>query len=278
MPKIGVIDVIIPIYKGLEETQRCIESVLRSDNETPYELILVNDCSPETELVSYLRTIASERKLTLVEQAENLGFTRTVNGAIQLHSERDVILLNSDTEVANNWLDKIAAAAYSRDRVATVTPFSNNAFICSYPEPLRSNDLPDGWTAAAIDRLMDEINRCKTAELVTGIGFCMYIRRDCLNQIGLFDAITFPGYGEDVDFSQRAARAGWVNLLAADTFVFHVGAVSFGEERKRRLDRVKLIRSRVHPNYDTDLASFTMTDPIGPLRSAVEQARLARTR
>src|SRR3712207_8814600 len=48
----------------------------------------------------------------------------------------------------------------------------------------------------------------------TGNGFCMYIRRDCLDAVGMLDEEAFPrGYGEENDFCMRATRDGWINLV-----------------------------------------------------------------
>jgi GT2 family glycosyltransferase len=55
------------------------------------------------------------------------------------HKDRDVVILNADTEVYGNWLDRLVAHADEFPRVATVTPLSNNATICSYPETLNDN-------------------------------------------------------------------------------------------------------------------------------------------
>jgi GT2 family glycosyltransferase len=57
---------------------------------------------------------------------------------MRLHPERDVVLLNSDTVVANDWLDRLLACADLESRIGTVTPFSNNATICSFPGAERS--------------------------------------------------------------------------------------------------------------------------------------------
>ena len=71
---------------------------------------------------------------SLFENAVNLGFVGTVNLGMQKHEGRDVVLLNSDTLVADGWLDRLITAAYSEKNIATVTPFSNNASIVSFPK------------------------------------------------------------------------------------------------------------------------------------------------
>src|SRR6202158_6363429 len=101
------IDVIVPIYRGVEATRRCIESVWSSKQQTPFELIAVNDACPEPELVRWLRELAERSRLTLIEQPLRQGFAAAVNRAIALHPERDVVILHSDAEVANDWLDRL---------------------------------------------------------------------------------------------------------------------------------------------------------------------------
>ena len=84
-------------------------------------------------IAQYLRELAAQRRITLLANEANAGFVQSVNRGMALHGDRDVVLLNSDTEVANDWLGRLHAAAHSAPGVATVTPFSNNATICSYP-------------------------------------------------------------------------------------------------------------------------------------------------
>jgi glycosyltransferase involved in cell wall biosynthesis len=199
----------------------------------------------------------------------------TVNRGMRLHPDRDVLLLNSDTEVANDWLDRIQRAAYSRPQVASVTPFSNNATICSYPRFCEGNELPAGWTTAQLDLLCAEHLAGQTVEVPTGIGFCMYIRRACLDQVGLFDVENFgKGYGEENDFCVRAEHAGWVNLHNLDTFVRHAGGVSFGDSKsERELLAMQTIR-RLHPQYERDVQTFVQRDPAQQARMTLDLARL----
>lgn len=94
-----VVDVIIPIYRGLTETQRCLNSVLAFPQKIAHEIVAIDDCSPEPELSAYLRELAETGAITLLENPVNMGFVNTVNRGMTLHPDRDVVLLNSDTEV-----------------------------------------------------------------------------------------------------------------------------------------------------------------------------------
>lgn len=269
------IDVIVPVYLGLEATRNCIESVLSSRPLTPFELIVINDCSPEDELSEWLEKLADHGRLTLLQNHQNLGFVRTANRGMSLHSERDVLLLNSDAIVTENWLDKLVACAWSQPKVATVTPFSNNATICSYPKFCEDNQLPPDVTLETLNAICGEANRNISVEIPTGVGFCLYIRREALDQIGLFNDAEFgEGYGEENDFCQRAIKQKWVNLLAADVFVQHLGGVSFGPSQQLRKHRAMEILDKLHPNYKSDVHRFVQNDPIKPLRFAVDLHRL----
>ncbi|RYE39489.1 MAG: methyltransferase domain-containing protein, partial [Hyphomicrobiales bacterium] len=273
------VDVIVPVYRGLADTQLCIDSVLASPVRVPYRLVVINDCSPEPEVTQWLRERASQdSRITLLENPENLGFVGTVNRGMALSESNDVLLLNSDTEVANDWLDRILSAAYSDQRIATVTPFSTNATICSYPQYCKDNALVPGYDTARMDALCARTNPGAMVDVPTGVGFCMYIRRDSLRQVGLFDTENFgKGYGEENDFCQRALQAGWRNVHLMDTFVLHTGGVSFGDSKSPRELAAMETLARLHPRYARDVHAFVQADPARPYRLALDAARIAES-
>src|SRR5450759_474195 len=270
-PDVMKIEVIIPFYRDPAITRRCIESVMSSSVTVPFELVVVNDDSPEAELVGYLRDLQSQGRITLIENSANLGFVGAVNRVFLLHQNRDVVVLNSDTEVANDWLDRLQRCALSRHEIGTVTPFSNNATICSYPDFCRENDLPTGVDLGELDRIFRRINAGRVIEIPTAVGFCMYIKRACLNEVGLFDAERLgKGYGEENDFSMRAAKRGWLNVLCADTFVFHKGGASFQSEKTTLEARAWEVMRKLHPDYEEKVRLFVIRDPLQELRQAID--------
>src|SRR6185437_739986 len=207
----------------------------------------------------------------------NLGFVRSVNRGMALHGDRDVVLLNSDTEVANDWLDRLHACARSAADIATVTPFSNNATICSYPFEGWPGAVPGTLGLAALDRLFAEVNAGRTVDIPTAVGFCMYIRRDALDALGLFDAERFGrGYGEENDVCMRALKGGRRNVLAGDVFVYHEGAVSFSKEKAALTQAAGKALVEVHPDYPQRVHDYLVADPASELRSAIDAARIGR--
>lgn len=266
-----IVDIIVPVYRNYECTRRSIESVLASEIGVPFELVVIDDCSPEPELSAWLDSQAD--RFTLLRNEVNQGFVRTVNRGMSLHLERDVILLNSDAEVANDWLDRIQAAAYADERIGSVTPFSNNATICSYPAFCKENEIPDGYDVASMDQLFARVNSGRAVDVPTAVGFCMYIRRACLDESGMFNAELFGrGYGEENEFCMRSAQLGWRHVLAGDTYVYHQGGVSFAEtqnEHQRNGHRALL---GVFPQYDLIIRDYIALDPAAPLRFAASMA------
>lgn len=274
-PASAVVDVVVPVYKGRAETLRCLYSVMASINKTPYELVVINDASPDPDLTADLVRLAGRGLFTLSENAKNCGFVHTVNRGMALHDERDVVLLNSDTEVYGDWLDRLRQASSRQQRTGTVTPLSNNATICSYPRFLHDNPYPLEIDYASLDALASVANAGVEVEAPTAVGFCMYIRRDCLKAVGLFDEDAFgKGYGEENDFCQRAIRSGWRNIIAADVFVRHWGSTSFQGERANRVQSALKVLDKRYPDYQKDVRQFIEQDLLATARRQLDWARL----
>jgi GT2 family glycosyltransferase/glycosyltransferase involved in cell wall biosynthesis len=269
-----VVDIVMPVYSGVAETRTAIESVLASSVRQAYELIVVFDNPSYSAMREMLAEFAG--RITVIENAENVGFVASVNRGMALHPGRDVLLLNSDIVApCSDWLDRIRRAAYASSRIGTVTPFSNNATICSYPRFCRNNAIPEGWSVTGLDAHCRETLAGITLELPTTVGFCMYIRADCLAETGMFDAETFgQGYGEENDFCMRAASRGWEHVLAADVFVQHVGGVSFGAAASGRAAAAYEKLKSLHPQYGPAVERFLDEDPVLPLRRKLDLVRL----
>ncbi len=273
----SIVDIIVPLYRGLHQTQRCLHALLKHPQYTPWELILINDRTPDPQLHQFLREFARrDPRITLIEHSENQGFVRSINEGIQLHPERDLVLLNSDTEVHGDWLDRLRACALAEPGICTVTPFSNRATLCSYPKIGAENPLPEDL--ARLDALFRAKGAGQWFEIPTGVGFCLYVRRNCLQAVGPFDAETFGvGYGEEVDFCQRAKALGYRHVLCGDTFVYHEGAVSFGTARQSRIERAQTIIDARYPEYAQSVQDFFARDPARKLKRTVDLARLGQS-
>src|ERR1700712_488630 len=273
-----VVDVVIPVYRGLEETQRCIGSVLADPAKPLGRVIVVDDRSPEPELVNWLQDLADAKRIVLVRNPSNMGFVASVNRGMEEAGNRDVVLLNSDTEVPRGWLGRLTAQAYADTNIATVSPLSNNATICGYPDNA-GGPIVFRQTVSELDDICRTVNAGRWVDAPTTVGFCMYIRHKALREVGDFDAVRFQvGYGEENDFCLRASALGWRHRIACDTFVYHKGSVSFGDRAAKLAARaMKLILER-YPSYQRDIARHVSLDAIAPFRFAVTAALFHRSK
>jgi len=268
------IAVIIPVYRDLSASMRCLQSVSQTIDVSGIDVVLVNDASPEPELEEYCREISADCGFHLIEHETNLGFVRSVNEGMREAGQADVVILNSDTEVPAGWLDRIASIADAHPKAASLTPLSNNATICSYPHFCSDNPLSPGHDVNSMNQLVSSANAGEVIELPTGVGFCMYLRRAALDEIGDFDEAAFGrGYGEENDWCMRASAAGWRHLLCGDLFVFHAGGASFGQDAKDLQASAMAVLESRYPDYNREVAEFVERDPIEPLRFAIDQAR-----
>lgn len=275
-PRSGVrppVDVVVPVYGARRETIACLESVLRHATGD-WRLVVVDDASPDAELVPWLDALAArDPRVTLLRNAENLGFVRTANHGMRHAGERDVLLLNSDTVVAAGFLERLADAVYADATTGIVSPLSNNATILSVPVFCRPNVLPDGHTVDSFADLIARTSLRLRPELPTAHGFCMYVRAEVLERVGLFDAERFPrGYGEENDLCERALDAGFRIRVADDVFVYHAGEASFGEETHRLRTSNDVVLEGLHPGYFAKVARFVEANPLAPIQQTVECA------
>ena len=189
----------------------------------------------------------------------------------------DVVLLNSDTEVPRGWLTRLTAQAYAGKRIATVSPFSNNATICGYPDN-QAGPIAYAHPLNEIDQTCRTVNAGRFVDLPTTVGFCMYIRREALRQVGEFDAERFTlGYGEENDFCLRATALGWQHRLACDTFVYHQGSVSFGDQTDQLSQRAMQLILQRYPSYLRDIGRHVGLDEAAPARFAVTAGLFRRS-
>ncbi len=274
----GPVDVIVPVYGAVEELAACLASLERHTDLTRHRLVVVVDGDPALAAAAALEEVAARCRALVLHNAARRGFVGSVNRGMAL-SRRDVVLLNSDTVVTRGWLEKLQQAALSDPTVATVTPFSNHATICSLPRFLEVNALPAGW---GLDRFADLVERAAARErprLPTGVGVCLYIRRAALDRLGLFDERTFGlGYGEESEFCVRASKAGWLHLLDDATFIWHAGQSSFGDSRRPRVRAAHRALRRLHPEYLPTVARFIAEDPLAAARARVTGALQPRPR
>lgn len=268
------IDIIIPVYNAGAEVRRCVESVLKHSPKNVH-LYLIDDISTDPVLLELYKELEHHRQVTIHRNPQRQGFVKNINTGFRL-SKNDVIILNTDTEVTENWVIKLHATAYAEANVATVTPMTNNGEILSVPQFLKPNALEPQVPLADYNCFAEQFSAHQRIEVPTGIGFCMYIKRQVIEMIGDFDADTYGmGYGEENDFCQRAIQAGFINIVDDSTFIYHRGTSSFTSEEKQAYIKKNLgLLFAKFPTYEKQVHDFIARNPLKYLQ---EMYKLALT-
>ena len=262
------VSVVIPVYNAPEELERCLASVY-STVPGDIEVVVIDDASPDpstAEVLGRWRDIMPGSWKFHANQI-NRGFVATANLGMRL-TQNDVVLLNSDTEPTPGWLRGLQRCLLSDPLIATATPWTNNGEIASIPQFCQVNPVPPD--ASAVAAVIARTGKALYPELPTAVGFCMAIARRAIDRVGLFDEVLFgKGYGEENDFSMRAAQAGMRNVLCDDVYVVHLGGRSFGPTGlKPDESSMQRLLSR-HPDYLRQVQEFITADPLSTRRAAI---------
>ncbi|KXV66998.1 hypothetical protein AD949_00815 [Acetobacter orleanensis] len=273
--KVSPVAIIIPVYDGFLATKTCLSLCIK--HKTPKSrLIIVNDASPDQDILKYLSQIENKPDILILHNMTNMGFPKSVNrGMRHRKQQEDVVLLNSDTLVCQNWLKNLQKAAYSEPNIGTATPLSNNATIFSYPSVNADNPVPNAKACQDISAVMGRIWHRDTIDVPTAHGFCMYVKSSCLEQTGLFrEDIFAQGYGEENDFSRRAAALRWRHVVCMGTYVGHAESQSFSPVKHDLIARNLEILNGLHPGYARLITRWQNRDPLAFYRKNLDLARL----
>ena len=210
--------IIILTYNQLQYTRQCVASI-QSRTTQPYELIFVDNGSTDGT-VDYLRSLSN---VTVIENAENRGYSAGVNQGIRASRGKYIILLNNDVVVTSGWLGR-HLNALDRDRdIGLVGP------TLTWPECPQMIDAPydDLSKLEAFAHTWATEKKGCVEEVPDLVGACMATRREVIDRVGLLDEDFGIGQCEDKDYCRRVAAAGYRCVIARDAFVHHFGHRTF---------------------------------------------------
>lgn len=217
--------IVILTYNNLQYSKLCIESIRKYTVKDTYEIIVVDNNSTDGT-VEWLK---NEKEINTIFNKENLGFPKGCNQGIDIADKsNDILLLNNDVIVTPNWLDNLIKCLYSQTDIGAVGAVTNN---CSYYQSISAvyKNIDEMINYAQSNNISDSN---KWEQRVKLIGFCMLIKREVLNIVGLVDERFSPGNFEDDDLSFRIQLAGYKLMLCKDVFVHHFGNTSFKKDIK----------------------------------------------
>ncbi len=234
------VSIVIPSYRDAARVAELVASI-RATVPAGMARIFVADDASGPENVVALRAIAG---IEVIEGSVNEGFAANVNRGLRaaLAAEAgDVVVLNSDTVARPGWLAGLQYASCQEDDIGIVgarllypdgrIQFAGTVRNVGAPEWFdhRYRFKPEDWGPAAL-----------AGPVLAVTGACMYIKREALERVGLFDE-RYPMAYEDVDLCLRAWEAGFRVFYFPAASLYHHESVTRGTdvgERERASQRV----------------------------------------
>ncbi|NHM29960.1 glycosyltransferase [Neobacillus terrae] len=240
--------IIILTYNKLDFTKQCIESIRKHTAKEDYELIIVDNHSTD-ETIEWLHT---QENIKCVFNEDNVGFPKGCNQGIEIAKGNNILLLNNDVIVTKGWLTNLVKALYSNPLVGAVGPVTNSAAYYS-TIGVSYNSL-DGMHEFA--EKFNQPDSSKWETRLKLIGFCMLIKKEAVDTIGMLDEQFSPGNFEDDDYSIRLRKAGYSLLLCKDTFIHHYGSVSWRENANEYSHILSNNEQKFMDKWGTNLQSY----------------------
>ena len=214
--------VVIPNYNGYRYLETCF-AALAKQTFTEFTTYFVDNGSQD-ESCAFLREHYPETKI--IQLDDNYGFSRAVNEGIRQSKEPYVILLNNDTEVFQDFVERLYEGICKRKNA-----FACSAKLISYQERDKIDDAGNyynmlGWAFARGKG--KPVSEFETSDRIFAAcaGAAIY-RREFLEKTGLFDEEHFA-YLEDTDIGYRARLLGYENWYEPSAKVYHVGSGTSG--------------------------------------------------
>ena len=240
--------IIILTLDQLPVTQHCLESI-RKHTKEPYELIVVDNGSRD-ETVEYLK---SQADVKTVLNPSNLGFAKGCNQGIEISTGENVLFLNNDTVVTENWLGNMLRLLYSSPEIGMVGPVSNyvsghQQISVPYKDMSELDDFARGYCAS---------NEGCWKRVFRLVGFCLLVKKQVLDDIGVFDEMFGMGNWEDDDLCLRAVNKGYNLRIALDSFVHHIGQVTFNSAQGANFhQQMQENKQKVIAKWGFDIAAY----------------------
>lgn len=241
-PNKYIASVIIPVYNAADYTKSCLDKVFASLNQASYEVIVVDNHSTDNT-----KKILSEYKdhdnFSYYCLDENYGFSGGVNYGFSRAKGKYFIILNNDTLVTPGWIDRLIEAFNSDELIGIVSPITNYVGEGPQVDPEAVEISPE-----AIDLYAQNIvDRGVSYESHRLVFFCVAIRRELVDLIGLMDTGYVKGNFEDDDYCLRAILSGFKLAIAQNAFVYHFGSMTFKKNRIIHDDYMDKNRMRFFP-------------------------------
>lgn len=244
-----LVSIIVSAYNHWNVTANCIAAIVENTSfeETPYEVILADDCSSDD-------TLQAEELfpgVNVIRTPHNMGYLRNNNHAVKVARGKFIVLLNNDTQVQRRWLVELVNTFSKHPDAGLV-----GSLLCT-PEGLcmdSGNMIKRDASGDCIGRGFnpDHHSFCYVRECHYVTAACMMVRRSVWEEIGGYDERYAPAYCEDADFGLEVWKLGYKVLVQPFSRVVHLENISHGSTAK---ERIMNQTGKLHDKWKEELVS-----------------------
>ncbi|MGW6443649.1 glycosyltransferase [Lentzea sp. NPDC055074] len=251
-----LVSIIIPVHGKWSYTRQCLLSIESVRSNVPFEVIVVDDASPDDSAAK----LAACTGVQLVRTPRNLGFIGACNlGAEKARSEL-ILFLNNDTEVTHGWLEALVGTINSDDRIGLV------GAKLVYPDGTLQEaggiiwSDATGWNYGRNGDPNDQaVNVLRDVDYCSGAA--ILVRRDLFERIGGFDTRFAPAYYEDTDLAFAIRASGHRVVVQPDAVVVHHEGISHGKDVSGGVKRHQELNRTVFAEKWADALSRQLPGP-----------------
>jgi N-acetylglucosaminyl-diphospho-decaprenol L-rhamnosyltransferase len=247
------LSIVIVNWNGLDLLLKCLESIRTFPPKTDYEIIVVDNASTDGSVEWLQLAAARDARLKVIENKENLGFSKANNLAFASSRSQFLLLLNSDTEVKAGAIDRLLDTIKADPKIGACGPKLLNSDgslqVSVWPNP------PTPWELLLNGlRLYKLLPKSKRGDWLLGShwdhserrevpflsGAALLVRREVIESVGGLDE-SYHMYHEDVEWCLRMSRGGWKLVFEPAAEVIHYG----GQSASRRWKETEAYRVRL---------------------------------
>jgi len=229
--------VVILNWNGQKLLEQFLPFIISYTDSRLADIIVADNCSTDDSL-EYIKQNFTE--VQLITLSENYGYAEGYNKALAEISHEYVVLLNSDVEVTDNWLQPMIAFLDNNKGVAAVQPKilaqrnkdyfeyagAAGGFIDKYGYPFCR-----GRILSSVEKDINQYDN--PIDIFWASGACLVIRLDIFKEAGGFDS-SFFAHMEEIDLCWRLNARGKRVVCIPQSVVYHVGAATLSEESPRK--------------------------------------------
>jgi GT2 family glycosyltransferase len=221
------ISVVIPVYGQWNLLKKNIDSILALEEENVEEIIVVDDCSPESNPYHF-----SNDKIRIYQNNKNLGYAGTVNNGLKIAKSDIILLLDSDAHLIGPVLEKLIDLFDGDSTLGCIglTSIGKDGLITGsfQIEPTILGYIIGQAAEARFARIFQRKN-----SVILPFSCCVAFRKDCLEEVSYFDDNLFPQVEADVDLGLRIYKSGWKISIEKQLKIYHQGGNSYKVNSKR---------------------------------------------